>query len=62
MNHQQETAARSKQEQLVALAQQAEKAKQDAEAAARRNAEGLKQGHRVSPRLGELKVGYIYAT
>ena len=53
MNHK-ETAARSKQEQLVALAQQSEKAKQDAEAAARRNAEGLKQGHRVSNRLGEL--------
>ena len=46
----------------MALAQQSEKAKQDAEAAARRNAEGLKQGHRVSDRLGELKVEYIHAT
>ena len=44
----QETAARSKHERLVTLAQQSEKAKQDAEATARRNAEGLKQGHRVS--------------
>ena len=44
----QETAARSKHDQLVTLAQQSEKAKQDAEATALRNTEGLKQGHRVS--------------
>ena len=40
----------------MALAQQSEKARQDAEAAARRNAEGLKLGHRVSARLGEHKL------
>ena len=53
----QETAARSKHEQLVSLAQQSEKAKQDAEATARRNAEGLKQGHRVSEWVGNKGRG-----